>query len=150
MKTEPSAYHGFRFPAEIINQAVWLHHCFSLSLREVELILAAQGIVVSYETIREWSLRFGRAYANSLKRRRATGAILTASAATQWRGYILTAGTALFMLTLKRSPLIPLAISAALGFLGLVQPEPGCGSRLRAPPNGVCRDTPQCREHLAR
>jgi chromate transporter len=50
----------------------------------------------------------------------ATGAILTASAATEWRGYILTAGTALFMLTLKRSPLIPLAISAALGFLGLV------------------------------
>jgi putative transposase len=39
-------------------------------LREVELILAARGIVVSYETIRECSLRFGRAYANSLKRRR--------------------------------------------------------------------------------
>jgi putative transposase len=57
-------------PAEIINQAVWLYHCFSLSLREVELILAARGIVVSYETIREWSLRFGRAYARSLKRRR--------------------------------------------------------------------------------
>jgi putative transposase len=31
--------------------------------------LAARGIVVSYETIREWSLRFGRAYANCLKRR---------------------------------------------------------------------------------
>jgi putative transposase len=61
-------YRGFRFPAEIINQAVWLYHCFSLSLREVELILAARGIIVSYETIREWSLRFGRAYANRLKR----------------------------------------------------------------------------------
>ena len=59
-----------RFPAKIINQAVWLYHCFSLSLREVELILAARGIVVSYETIREWSLRFGRAYANSVKMRR--------------------------------------------------------------------------------
>jgi putative transposase len=47
-----------------------LYHCFSLSLREVELILAARGIVVSYETVREWSLRFGRTYANSLKRRR--------------------------------------------------------------------------------
>jgi putative transposase len=32
--------------------------------------LAARGIVVSYETIREWSLRFGRAYAKALKRRR--------------------------------------------------------------------------------
>jgi putative transposase len=59
MSTTSSPYRGFRYPAEIINQAVWLYHCFSLSLREVELILAAQGIVVSYETIRAWSLRFG-------------------------------------------------------------------------------------------
>ena len=70
MSTTPNPYRGFRFPAEIINQAVWLYHCFSLSLREVELILAARGIVVSYETIREWSLRFGRTYATTLKRRR--------------------------------------------------------------------------------
>jgi putative transposase len=63
-------YRGFRFPAEIINQAVWLYHCFSLSLREGELILAARAIVVSYETIRAWSLRVGRAYAKTLKRRR--------------------------------------------------------------------------------
>jgi putative transposase len=41
-----------------------------VSLREVELILAARGIVVSYETIREWSMRFGRAYAKALKRGR--------------------------------------------------------------------------------
>jgi hypothetical protein len=70
MRTTPNPYRGFRFPAEIINQAVWLYHCFSLSLRDVELILAARGIVVSYETIREWSLRFGRTYAKALKRRR--------------------------------------------------------------------------------
>jgi putative transposase len=70
MSTNPNPYRGFRFPAEIINQAVWLYHCFSLSLREVELILAARGIQVSYETIREWSLRFGRTYAETLKRRR--------------------------------------------------------------------------------
>src|SRR4051794_39184291 len=69
MNATSNPYRGFRFPAEIINQAVWLYHCFSLSLREVELILAARGIVVSYETIREWSLRFGRPYAKSLKRR---------------------------------------------------------------------------------
>lgn len=41
-----------------------------MSLREVELILAARGIEVSYETIREWGLRFGREFANTLKRRR--------------------------------------------------------------------------------
>src|SRR4051794_11669307 len=63
-------FEGYRFPAEIINQAIWLYHCFSLSLRDVELILAARGIVVSYETIRAWSLRFGRTYAKTLKRRR--------------------------------------------------------------------------------
>ena len=54
MNIEPSAYRGFRFPAEIISHAVWLYHCFSLSLREVELILAQRGILVSYESIRAW------------------------------------------------------------------------------------------------
>jgi len=44
---------------------VWLYHCFSLSLRDVELILAARGIVVSYETIRDWGLRFGRIFATA-------------------------------------------------------------------------------------
>jgi putative transposase len=70
MSTPSDPYRGFRYPAEIINQAVWLYHCFSLSLREVELILVARGIVVSYETIREWSLRFGGTYAKTLKQRR--------------------------------------------------------------------------------
>ena len=55
MLATPNPYRGFRFPAEIIEQAVWLYHCFSLSLREVELILAARGVVVSYETIRDWA-----------------------------------------------------------------------------------------------
>ena len=46
------SYRGFRFPAEVIQHAVWLYHCFSLSLRDVETILAARGIVVSYRSIR--------------------------------------------------------------------------------------------------
>ena len=70
MTTTPDPYRGFRFPAEIISHAVWLYHCFSLSLRDVETILAQRGIVVSYESIRAWGLRFGRAFANALKRRR--------------------------------------------------------------------------------
>ena len=41
-----------------------------LSLRDVELILAARGVIVSYESIREWGLRFGRLFANTLNRRR--------------------------------------------------------------------------------
>jgi putative transposase len=70
MRTTPDPYRGFRFPAAIISHAVWLYHCFSLSLREVETILAERGVVVSYESIRAWSLRFGRAFANALKKRR--------------------------------------------------------------------------------
>ena len=52
-KTPPPAPHyRHRFPAEIICQAVWLYQVFSLSLRDVELLLAARGAVVSYETVR--------------------------------------------------------------------------------------------------
>ena len=70
MTASPNPYRGFRYPAEVIEHAVWLYHCFSLSLRDVETILAARGVVVSYESIREWGLRFGRQFANTLKRRR--------------------------------------------------------------------------------
>ena len=70
MTMSSNLYRGFRFPREVIEHAVWLYHCFSLSLRDVELILAARGVVVSYESIREWGLRFGRIFANTLKRRR--------------------------------------------------------------------------------
>jgi len=56
MKTTPTApsYKGFRFPPEIISHAVWLYFRFSLSFRDVEELLAQRGIVVSYETVRQW------------------------------------------------------------------------------------------------
>ena len=60
---------GYRHPAEVISTAVWLYYRFPLSLRMVEEMLAARGIVVSYETVRQWGLKFGRAIANSLRRR---------------------------------------------------------------------------------
>ncbi|MGI4795464.1 MAG: IS6 family transposase [Janthinobacterium lividum] len=72
MTIAPNPYRGFRYPREGIQHTVWLHHCSSLSLHDVELILAARGVVVSYESIREWGLRFGRLFANTLKRRRPT------------------------------------------------------------------------------
>ena len=53
MSTEPATYPGYRFPAEVIQHAVWLYHLFSLSLRDIELILAERGVVVSYESIRQ-------------------------------------------------------------------------------------------------
>jgi putative transposase len=40
MMSELATYPGYRFPAEIISHAIWLYHIFSLSLRDVELILA--------------------------------------------------------------------------------------------------------------
>src|SRR3954454_5424209 len=60
----------FRFPAEIISHAVWLYHVFSLSLRDVELILAERGVPVSYETVRRWCKKFAASFADSLRRRR--------------------------------------------------------------------------------
>jgi putative transposase len=68
--TPSNPYRGFGFPAEVIQHAAWLYHCFSLSLRDIETILAARGIVGSYETIRDWSLRFGQTFANAARRRR--------------------------------------------------------------------------------
>ncbi len=41
-------YSGHRFPAEVISHAVWLYFRFPLSLRNVDEILAARGIVVSH------------------------------------------------------------------------------------------------------
>ena len=70
MRSAHNRYRGFRFPPEVIEHAVWLYHCFSLSLRDVELILAARGVSVSYEAIRDWSIRFGRQFAATLRRRR--------------------------------------------------------------------------------
>ena len=63
------SYAGYRFPAEIISHAVWLPFRFPLSLRMVDELLAARGIVVSHETIRQWALKFGQGSANQVRRR---------------------------------------------------------------------------------
>jgi putative transposase len=70
MTSDPVSYARHRFPAEIISHAVWLYHVFSLSLRDVELILAERGIVVTHESIRHWCLKFGADFARRLRRRR--------------------------------------------------------------------------------
>ncbi len=63
------SYAGYRFPAEVISHAVWLYFRFPLSLRMVEELLAARGILVSYETVRQWALKFGQVFANQIRRR---------------------------------------------------------------------------------
>jgi putative transposase len=55
---------------EPITHAVWLYHVFSLSLRNVELLLAERGVVVSHETVRRWCEKFGQTFAYRLRRRR--------------------------------------------------------------------------------
>jgi putative transposase len=49
---------------------VWLYFRFSLSFRDVEELMAQRGIVVTYETVRQWCLKFGQTSANELRRRR--------------------------------------------------------------------------------
>jgi hypothetical protein len=53
------SYSGYRFPPEIIQQAIWLYIRFTLSFRDVEDLLAERGIMVSYETVRRWVNHFG-------------------------------------------------------------------------------------------
>lgn len=69
--TEPrsSLYHRHRYPAQIIAEAVWLYFRFPLSFRMVEDMLAYRGVFVTHKTLREWAEKFGRAYANTIRRR---------------------------------------------------------------------------------
>ena len=68
-----------RFPAAVIQQAVWLYFRFPLSLRDIEDMLSQRGIDVSYETVRRGSFKFGVAYAGKLRgsHSRAGGTILS-------------------------------------------------------------------------
>jgi len=43
------SYKRHRFPPEVIRQAVWLYFKFTLSLRDVEEVLAERGIDASSE-----------------------------------------------------------------------------------------------------
>jgi putative transposase len=72
MSQEPISYKHHRFPPEIIARAVWLYYRFPLSLRLVEEMLLERGIVVSYETIRRWGIKFGPNYARRLRRKPAS------------------------------------------------------------------------------
>jgi putative transposase len=63
-------YKNYRFPVEIISHGVWLYYRFCLSYRDVEELLLARGIIVSYEASRQWCRKFGQQYANRLRRRR--------------------------------------------------------------------------------
>jgi transposase-like protein len=49
------SYKGNRLPSEIFQQVIWLYVRFTLSFRDVEVLLAERG----YESIRRWVNHFG-------------------------------------------------------------------------------------------
>jgi hypothetical protein len=54
MRMQKISYAGYRFPPEIIQQAIWLYLRFTLSLRDVEDLMAERGVDVSCERVRRW------------------------------------------------------------------------------------------------
>jgi putative transposase len=61
-------YKRHRFPAEIIGHCVWLYFRFCLSYRDIEEMMAARGVMLTYEAVRYWCRKFGQTYANQLHR----------------------------------------------------------------------------------
>ena len=66
----PNPYRHHRFPAEIISHSIWRYFRCCLSFRDVEELLFARGIIVTYEAIRKWCGKSCQSYANALRRRR--------------------------------------------------------------------------------
>jgi hypothetical protein len=64
------SYDGYRFRPELIRQAIWLYLRFTLSLRDIEDLLAERGLIVSYETVRRPVNHFGPRIAAELRGRR--------------------------------------------------------------------------------
>jgi putative transposase len=64
----PVSFKRHRFPPDVIRHAVWLYFRFTMSLRDVEELLAERGIDVTYETIRCWTMKFGTAIAANIRR----------------------------------------------------------------------------------
>src|SRR6266481_2004722 len=64
------SYRRHRFPASIIQHAIWLYLRFTLSYRDVEELLAERGLDLSYEMVRRWVLKFGPLIARRLRQRR--------------------------------------------------------------------------------
>ncbi len=67
---DAARYKRHRFPPAIIAHAVWRYCRFALSYRDVEELLAERGVVLTYETVRQWCQKFGQGYAKTLRQRR--------------------------------------------------------------------------------
>jgi transposase-like protein len=67
MRMKKISYSGYRFPPEMVQQPIWLYLRFTLSLRDVEDLLAERGVAVCYETARRWVNHFGPMIAADLR-----------------------------------------------------------------------------------
>ncbi len=67
---KPLSFKRHRYLGEVIRYAVWLYFRFTLSLRDVEELLAQRGIEASREAIRCWVNKFGPQIAANIRRRR--------------------------------------------------------------------------------
>ncbi|RVQ66398.1 IS6 family transposase [Croceicoccus ponticola] len=67
---KPISFKRHRFPPDVIRLGVWLYYRFTLSLRDVEDLLAERGIDLCYETVRCWANKFGPAIAANIRRKR--------------------------------------------------------------------------------
>ena len=50
----PISFKRHRFPPDVIQHAVWLYFRFTLSIRDVEELLAQRGVEVNREAVRCW------------------------------------------------------------------------------------------------
>ena len=56
---KPISFKRHRFHPDIIRQAVWLYFGFTMSLRDVEDLIAKRGIDVTCKSVRCWVDKFG-------------------------------------------------------------------------------------------
>ena len=56
MKSSKNLYSRHRYPIDLISHAVWLYFR-SFNVGE---LLAARGVIIIYETVRQWWLKFER------------------------------------------------------------------------------------------
>src|SRR4051794_23690834 len=63
MTPSVNPHHRHRFPAEIINHAVWLYTCSAPAC--ATLILGKRGVAVSYDTVRRWCKKFAASFADA-------------------------------------------------------------------------------------
>lgn len=66
-------YKHHRYSPDIISHCVWLYYRFSLSYRDIELILHQKGIIVAYESICYWCIKFGKFFAQKLRKTKTRG-----------------------------------------------------------------------------